>query len=316
MNFSKIIVADLLRRKHGYDGLVLTDWLKSMPWGVETLSPKERHRLIVEAGCDQFGGEDNPQHLIALMKEKVLSAARIDESMRRILRPMFQLGLFENPYVDPVAARAIVASVEFMRAGQSAQTKSVVLLRNAADLLPLDAKKKIYLENVSAEIAARYGTVVTDPSAADVAIIKVAAPFALHRYPEGQKAEGFIAELFAKRLHEGTLAYAGADNEGELASIRRLVATGKRVVVCVYLDRPAILTEFIDEVGAVLGHFSSNDTALLDLIFGRAVPSGKLPFDLPRDMDSVRAQQPDVPRDLVNPLFRSGFGLSYPAREP
>ena len=60
------------------------------------------------------------------------------------------------------------------------------------------------------ETAAGYATGVDDPTQADVALIKVAAPFALHRYPEGQQPAGYLAELFAKRLHEGTLAYAGA----------------------------------------------------------------------------------------------------------
>lgn len=316
MNFSPVIVRDLLRGKFHFDGLVLTDWLKSMPWGVEKFSQKDRHRLIVEAGCDQIGGEDDPQHLVALMHEGALPASRIDASLRRILRPMFQLGLFENPYVDPAAAKSIAASAEFVRAGLRAQTQSVILLKNAAGLLPLAPNAKIYVENIDRTVAASYGLVVADLAAADVALIKVAAPFALHRYPEGQKAEGFIAELFSKRLHEGTLAYAGAENTGELAAIERLVASGKPVVVCMYLDRPAILTEFLDEVGAVLVHFSSSDRALLDVAFGRAAPSGKLPFDLPRDMDSVRAQRSDVPHDLANPLFRSGFGLSYPARKP
>jgi len=316
MNFSKVIVEDLLRRKFGYDGLVLTDWLKTMPWGVETLSLKDRHRLIVEAGCDQIGGEDDPRPLIVLMKEGTLSAARVDASVRRVLRPMFQLGLFENPYVDPAAAKNIAGNSAYVRAGLSAQIRSTVLLKNASGLLPLSAQTKLYVENLNAATAARYGTVVSDLKTADVAIIKVAAPYAIHHYPAGQKPEGFIAELFAKRLHEGTLAYAGAENAAELAAIERLVASGKPVVVCVDLDRPAVLTEFIADVGAVLAHFNASDVALLDLIFGRAAPSGKLPFDLPRDMASVLAQKPDLPHDLEHPLFRFGFGLSYPIEPP
>jgi len=311
MNFSQRIVGDLLRRGEGFDGLVLTDWLKLMPWGVEQLSPRERHRMIVEAGCDQIGGEDDPSQLIALMRDGVLPAGRIDASLRRILRPMFQLGLFENPYVDPARARAIAGSAEFVRAGRLAQTRSMVLLKNARALLPLASTKKIYVENFDRSLAARHATLVDDPAQADVVLIKVAAPFALHRYADGHEPDNYIARLFAKRLHEGTLAYAGAENASELAAIRRLVATGKPVVVFIYLDRPAVLSEFIDDAGTVVAHFSSDDAALLDVAFGRAAPEGRLPFDLPRDMASVLAQKPDVPHDLANPLFRSGFGLRF-----
>jgi len=137
--------------------------------------------------------------------------------------------------------------------------------------------------------------------------VKVNAPYALHK--------GGVS--FARGTHEGTLAYEGAENADELQAIQRLTASGIPTVVCMYLDRPAVLTEFIDQAAAVMVHFSSSDDALLDVIFGRARPAGKLPFDLPRDMASVLAQKEDVPFDLGNPLFRAGFGLLYegPAKQ-
>jgi beta-glucosidase len=129
----------------------------------------------------------------------------------------------------------------------------------------------------------------------------VNAPYAVHQG----------GASFFRGAHEGTLAYAGAENAAELESIRKLAASGTPTIVCMYMDRPAVLTEFVDQVGAVLIHFSVSDAALLDNIFGRFRPSGKLPFDLPRDMESVTRQKEDVPRDLANPLFRTGFGLRY-----
>ena len=78
-----------------------------------------------------------------------------------------------------------------------------------------------------------------------------------------------------------------------------------------YMDRPAVLSEFIDEVRAVLAHFSSNDNTILDIVFGGTVPAGSCHSIYPRDSASVAKQYPDVPHDLENPLFRFGFGLSY-----
>jgi beta-glucosidase len=302
MNFSKIIVTDLLRKKFGYTGLVITDWLRSMPWGVENLSEKDRQRRIVEAGVDQIGGDNDPIYILELVKEGSIPETRIDESARRVLKPMFQLGLFENPYVDPARAKSLVASPDFLRAGELAQRKSVVLLKNADDLLPLPAHRKLYVENISKTAAAKYGSPVDDLKAADVALIKVDAPYALH--PGG-------GSFFARGVHEGTLAYAGAENAKELAAIQRLTASGKPVVVLMFMDRPAILTEFLGDAAAVLAHFASGDEALLDVVFGRFAPVGKLPFDLPRDMASVQNQMADMPFDLQNPLFKFGFGLTY-----
>jgi beta-glucosidase len=301
MAFSKKIISEMLRNRHRFEGLVVTDWLRNMPWGVEDLTEKQRQQRIVEAGCDQIGGDNNPKYIIELVKQGTIPESRIDESARRTLKPLFQLGLFENPYVDPEQAKTILASSEFMKAGLAAQKKSIVLLKNAGEFLPLAGQPKIYVENLSKETAARYGVLVEDPKAADVAIIRVNAPYSVH--PGGGS--------FFRGSHEGTLAYAGAENAGELDSIRRLAASSRKLVVCMYLERPAVLSEFIDGVTALLGHFNVSDEALLDIIFGRFNPAGKLPFDLPRDMASVEKQKEDAPRDFENPLFRSGFGLSF-----
>jgi beta-glucosidase len=299
MGFSRAIIADLLRGKYRYDGLVVTDWLRNMPWGGETLTEKQRQERIVLAGSDQIGGNNQPKYVIELAKEGAISQARLDASARRVLTPLFQLGLFENPYVDPARADAIVASPAFVQAGHVAQTRSMVLLKNASRLLPVSPGRKIFVQNISREAAAQYGTVVDDPKAADVAIIEVTAPFALR--------EG----AFAGRAKHGTLAYAGAVNEDQFHAISALAASGTPTVVVMYMDRPAILTEFIDKVGAVLAHFNASEAAILDVVFGKAAPRGRLPFHLPRDMASVEKQLEDVPFDLESPLFKYGFGLSY-----
>ena len=301
MAFSRIIVTDMLRKKYRFDGLVVTDWLRNMPWGVEDLSEKQRQQRIVEAGCDQIGGDNDPKYILELVKEGSIAESRINESARRTLKPLFQLGLFENPYVDPERAKTVVASSEFARAGMTAQRNSIVLLKNAKELLPMSGKPRLYVENMNKEAAGRYGTVVDDPKNAEVALIRVNAPYALHEGGGG----------FFRGAHEGTLAYAGAENARELDAIKRLAASGKPVIVCMYLERPAVLTEFLGDVSAVLAHFSVSDEALLDIVFGRVNPVGRLPFDLPRDMASVEKQQEDVPYDFENTTFRFGFGLSF-----
>jgi len=90
-----------------------------------------------------------------------------------------------------------------------------------------------------------------------------------------------------------------------------VAASGTPTVVIVNMDKPVILTEFLDRVAGVFGAFGAGDDALLDVVFGKAAPSGKLPFDLPSDMPSVMAQAADVPFDMDDPLFKFGFGLTY-----
>ena len=76
-------MTDLLRKKYRFDGLVVTDWLRNMPWGVEDLPEKQRQQRIVEAGCDQIGGDNDPKYILELVKDGLLSESRIDQSARR-----------------------------------------------------------------------------------------------------------------------------------------------------------------------------------------------------------------------------------------
>ena len=148
------------------------------------------------------------------------------------------------------------------------------------------------------------GTVVDRPADADVAVVRIQAPY--------EPRDGnFIEALF----HAGDLSFE-PDAIAWLLELMRQVPT----VVDVYLDRAAVIPEIAAGAAALLADFGATDAALLDIVFGRAAPTGKLPFELPSSMESVRAQLPDLPGDSGDPLFPLGHGLSYGdeprAREP
>ena len=300
-SFSKPLVTGLLRGELGFDGIVISDWLHAMPWGVERLSKTEREALMVDAGVDQFGGEHETAYLLEALASGRLREARIDESALRILRPMFDIGLFENPYVDPEAAARVVASPEFAALGEAAQRRSIVLLRNPSGVLPLKATDKVWLEGFADAPTGLADRTVQSAEQADVIIVKVNAPYTVN-------ASG---QSFFTNTHEGPLVFAGSDNAADLTAIEAAVATGKPVVVAISMERPAVLSEFIDDTAAVLATFGSGDEALAAILTGAASPQGKLPFDLPADQASVDGQKEDLPFDFANTLFRYGFGLSY-----
>ena len=77
----------------------------------------------------------------------------------------------------------------------------------------------------------------------------------------------------------------------------------------IYLDRPAVIPEISEASQALLADYGASDAAVLDVIFGRARPEGRLPFELPSSMAAVRAQKADVPHDSEAPLYPYGFGL-------
>lgn len=313
-NFSKAIATDLLRGQLGFQGVMITDTLRNMPWGVEHLSQKDRHKTMVLAGVDQVLSENDPKYVIECVREGSIPASRLDVSARRILAAMFQLGLFENPYVDPGKTKQVVGNERFMEAGRQAQIRSVVLLKDAGQVLPVAAQKKIYVANIDKDAAARYGTVVDDPKRADVALIRITTPAIVYPFGggfgfgRGDRPSGAIT---VPKVIGNTLAYTGSANQAQLDEVLKLAASGTPTVVCVDMDRPTILTEFIDQVAGVFATFGITDAAFLDVVFGKRTPTGKLPFDLPRDMPSVTAQAPDAAHDLDDPLFKFGFGLTY-----
>jgi beta-glucosidase len=299
MGFNKEIITGLLREKLEFEGVICTDWgiTTRVPWGVEELTVEERYRKALEAGVDQFGGDHTPAIIVDLLRKGEVSEDRVDQSVRRLLRDKFRLGLFENPYVDPERAREIVGNDEFQAVADLAQRRSIVLLSNRAAgegrALPLKEGTRLVVEGMDSATAAEYTNVVGGLEDAEVVVLRMKAP--------SERGPGFFGFI-----PQGSLAFRGE----ELAHLQRIMRA-KPTVVTIDLDRPAVIPEIVEEAVAVLGTFGAGDEALLDILFGRCAPTGKLPFELPSSMEAVERQKEDLPHDSEDPLFEFGFGLTY-----
>jgi beta-glucosidase len=307
--FNRGVITGLLRERYGFDGVVCTDWglltdseiagspFPARAWGVEHLSPIERMAKVLDAGCDQFGGEACPELLIELVTSGRISEERLDVSARRLLREKFVLGLFDQDPLDLEAARAVVGNPTFRAAGRAAQSAAVTVLTNqeraGRPVLPLATGSKVYLEGVGAEALAGYAEVVSDPAEAEVAIVRIEAPF--------EQRETMFENFF----HAGSLELP----EQQVIHLRELAAQVP-VVVDIFLDRPAILTPIVDDAAAIVADFGVSPEALFDVLFGLVAPRGRLPMEIPRSMEAVRASASDVPNSTVDPLFSCGHGLT------
>lgn len=310
MSYNKTIITTLLREKYQYDGVVCTDWglitdvpfgpgvvWKARAWGVEDLSAEDRVQKVIDAGCDQFGGESVPELIVTLVNEGKLTEERIDTSITRLLRQKFALGLFDNPFVDETKVGEIVGTAASRALGVKTQQISMTLLKNNASTLPLAQKQhKVYIENIDSATVASYAEVVATPEAADFAIIRINTPW----YPVETK------NAFAASFHHGDLDFKGEEKERILALLKTVPT-----VVDIYLDRPAVIPEIADAAAALIANYGASDKSVCEVLFGNAAPQGKLPFELPSSMDAVRNQKTDVPYDSENPLFAFGFGLAY-----
>ncbi|MDC6404784.1 MULTISPECIES: glycoside hydrolase family 3 protein [Maribacter] len=213
--YNEYIIKDLLRGKYGFDGVVCTDWsvthehtvmdnfIDGKPWGLENLSEAELHYKALMAGVDQFGGNNNAQPILDAYEmgtkehgeEKM--RARMEESAVRLLRNIFRVGVFENPYVTPAETKKVVGQPAFMKAGFEAQLQSIVLLKNMNNVLPLKEKQKVYVPKryvaasrnflgmespatndypVNMDLVKKYFEVTDDPNAADIALVFIESP--------------------------------------------------------------------------------------------------------------------------------------------
>lgn len=227
--YSKHMIGDQLRRRFGYDGVVCTDWgvLKDMGkkvtdfagkcWGFEDKTSAEKHYAVLEAGCDQFGGDNEAGPVLEAyelgVKEhgEAYMRARFEQSAVRLLLNFFRTGLFEDPYVDVEQTRKIVACPEFREAGLEAQRRSLVLLKNKGNVLPLKKGIKVYVPKsyrpasrnffgqlmpethewpIDPEEVGKYFTLTEDPKEADAALCCISYANGGQGYSEEDKAAG------------------------------------------------------------------------------------------------------------------------------
>ena len=307
--FERRLITDILRQRLGFDGVVVTDFnivhgmrlprlgieLPVRAWGMLDADPVQRIVRLFDAGVDQLGGEDDPGPLLEAIERGLLAEERIDESVRRVLGEKDRLGLLADPAagaVEPESVRERIATSAHRTLAARVQAASIVALQGAP--CRLDPGTRVYAEGIDPAVLRAYAAPVSDPADADVAILRLAAPY---EQKEGALEQGF---------HEGSLEFP-ADEIARIAAIGAQAPT----VIDVFLERAAVLTPFTTLPVALVGTFGVDDVALLDAVSGRVPVSGRLPFDLPRSMAAVEASREDVPFDTVDPVFRFGDGLVW-----
>ena len=309
MAYNKDILTNLLRKKMGFEGVICTDWgiISGRHWGVDELSIKERYKKSILAGVDQYGGESSPEYIINLVREGIISEERIDYSVKKILVNKFELGLFDEPFVDESNVDTVVGIESHVVKGLEAQRKSIVLLNNRITegkaMLPIKKMNRIFSDGFNVEILDRYCEIVQKPEDADYILLKLGTVFNGNQ-PSGidRPIDNFLSSMFPN----SDLNF----NEEILSKVRKYASIGNLITV-VDLNRPAILEEIDSLSQGLIGVFGVLDETVLDVIFGDFNPSGKLPFDIPSSMKEVEEQKSDVPDDTSNPTFKYGYGLSY-----
>ena len=304
IGFNKDLLTTLLRDELGYKGVICSDWgiINGRHWGVGDLSIEERYIKAIDAGIDQFGGEKDTEVVIELVKKGLMPLSRIDASVKRILKNKFDLGLFDNPYVEVDQVKSRVNTERNIKLGKEAQKQSMVLLKNDSTL-PLEKNINIFVDGFNAKSIV-HGNVVSDIKDADVIVSYVHTVFNGNQ-PSGidRLVDNVLSSIFPNQ--DLNFSPEILEKLEEFSSIKPLI-------VIVDLNRPAILDSINQMSSALVGTFGVDESVIFETLFGESKPTGKLPFEIPSSMKEVNEQLEDVPDDTMNPTFKFGFGLTYP----
>lgn len=308
---SAAVMTDLLREQMGYTGIIQTDW------GLNFVG-------ATNAGADILGGA-GVRSTAQLVDE--VSEDRLTDACRRILIAKFQMGLFENPYVDEDAAETVIGSEGHRAVAKEAAEKSFTLVKyekaealtagesfivagNLAEDVrclnsgwtakePAEIDGTTILEALQAKAGAEHVTYIADVSEVPTDLTGVKA---------------FVVVGEKSGTHDPAWGAATLEfPEEQTALVNALKASGADVTAVVVMNRAYVLTPIADSADNVLLVYRPGVTcgaeAVADCLFGETAITGHLPFQIPATMEQVLAQREDLPKDIENPLYEYGFGI-------
>ena len=313
--YNKGVIDDLLRTELGFRGIINSDTgpIDMMPWGVESLSITERYKKALEAGVNLFSGGADPGKLLETVKKGMVEKTLIENSVLRLLLEKFELGLFENPYVDEAAAEKIAGNAAFQQKADLALRKSVVLLRNETKTLPIKPKTKVYFESYFQNRDANPHNVYTSTD----------HPYGIEFVATPEEADQIILWIMpgskSMMSSDGSPLFLSlSKNAVDIDYIKNLTEKKPTILVINYTN-PWVIDEIYNpktnkNIKGVMATFGTTREALLDVITGKFKPTGKMPFTTPVSEEAAQNQLSDVPGYLKGAsygLFKYREGLSY-----
>jgi beta-glucosidase len=352
---SKRLLTDILRGRLGFEGLIVSDWEDVIRLHTRhkiAATPREAVRLAVEAGIDMSMVPKDysfAEHLVSLVKDGDVLEERLDESVAIILKLKTQLGLFDNAYAEPEAARNF-GRPEYKVLALEAARQSITLLKNTNDVLPLSENARVLLAGPAAHNrGALHGSWSYTWQGADESA-----------YPDGTKslADALVAEFGEKNISTmgeaeyhaatnvdtnalvrladsadvivlalGEPAYAespGALDDLRLPELQSMladaaIATGKPVVIVLLEGRPRVLGDIVDGAAAVVQAYrpgSQGGQAIADVLYGNHNPSGVLPYSYPQYTGDItpydRRVLADIQQLTPGKVSRAGYKPEWP----
>ena len=312
------ILKKILRDEWKFDGFVVSDWASMTEMIAHGFAKdgKQVAEISANAGLDmEMVSGSYVQYLPQLVKEGKVSVETIDNAVRNILRIKFRMGLFENPYVDTKKESVLYADAH-LKAARHAAIESAILLKNDNNTLPLSRGKKVAIIGPMADAPHdQMGTWVFDGdknyTVTPVATLKGEYKDVNYVYEQGlaysrdKSTANFEKAKQAAASADVAVVFLGEEAilSGEAHSLsninliglqsdllKAVKSAGKPVVLVIMAGRPLTIERDLPYADAVLFNFhpgTMGGPAILDLLFGKANPSGKLPATFVREVGQI-----------------------------
>lgn len=309
---NKWLLKDVLRDEWGWDGMVVTDWNSAGEMIAHGFSRDLKHSAeqAVNAGVDMdMMSYGFINHMEELVKEGKVSEAEIDRAVRNILKLKFDLGLFDNPYVDEGASARVDYAPEHLAAAKQCAVESAILLQNNDNVLPLSDAKTILVTGPLADAPYEQMGTWSFDGQSEHSVTPLAALREEYNviwepgltYSRDKDKSSFWKVRAAARRADAAVVFVGEEAilSGEAHSLSNLnlqgaqseliaevAKAGKPVVVVVIAGRPLTIERDLANCDAMLYCFhpgTMGGPAIADLLKGRVAPSGKLPMTMLRD---------------------------------
>lgn len=344
------LIEETLRQSWGFQGVVFAD-LNAVNALYAThhvaADPAEAAAMALKAGVDiDLGGYNYGGFLKEALGRGLVTEKDIDRAVRHVLQLKFDLGLFDNPYVDEELAEKGVGSPENIAVARQVALESAILLKNDGILPFSDQVKKVAVVGPNADhmyaqlgdytapqdpvrvvtmlegIAEKGRAVVTDDLRVADAIVMVVGGSSARDFKTSYEDTGAaIVEDHQSDMDCGegydrsTLKLLGGQEE----LMQQIYALGKPVVTVYVCGRPMDMNLASEKSNALLLLWypgMEGGSALADILWGDYNPSGKLPISIPRSVGQIPVyySQPvtgDYVEESAKPLYPFGYGLSY-----
>jgi beta-glucosidase len=339
MHAQRYLLTDVLKKEIGFTGFLVSDWQ-----GIDQI-PGEYYQDVVtaiNAGIDMNMVPYKYQQFVETLRQAVdkgdVPMSRIDDAVTRILRVKFMMGLFERPYSDPTLLKTI-GSGEHRALAREAVTKSLVLLKNDANTLPLaKTAKTIFVAGEAADDIGYQcggwtiewqgkagniteGTTILAGIEAAVSEETSISYDRLGRFLSAKDAQDkpLVADIGIVVVAEKPYAEGKGDSanltlsDADISLIERMRERSKKLVVVLLSGRPLVITDQIALADAFVAAWlpGTEGAGVTDALFGDKPFSGKLPFTWPRSVDQIPFNFANLPPTGPNaPLFAFGYGLT------